>query len=157
MALENDRGEARMVHRRNAEGGPAAWPEGQQLVHECEAFLAGRLAWVLEGEHRTIPAWAWCNVLAHCSAEQLAQMAAGRMLGAFTAAGAWERGLCFLARELLAQADERGCEPAEVQRDALVPLELEMTRDVGLVETGPGLFVMRVVAALGHPHPGGAP
>ena len=146
-----------MWHRTDAEGGPTAWPEGRQLVHECEAFLTGRFAWVLEGEQRAIPAWAWCNVLAHSSEEQLAAVAAGGLLGAFTGAGAWERGVCFLARELLAQAAERDCRPGEVQRESLVPLELEMTRDLGLVETGPGLFVMRVVAALGRRHAGGSP
>lgn len=139
-----------MWHRSGAAGDRAGSPEEARLVHECEAFLSGRLAEELEDRQQPVPAWAWMNMLAHGTPRQLRSMAYEGLGGAFTTVDAWERGLCFLAREVLAMAEERGCTVEELQRRALVPLELEMTRDVGWVETGPGLLVMRVVAALGH-------
>lgn len=139
-----------MWHRFEAEGGRLRWPDGQQLVRESEAFLFGRLAEELEAAHEPIPGWAWLNMLAQGSPRQLRAMAGGALLRQFEAAEAWERGLCFLAREILALVDEHRCTVEDLQRQVLVPLELEMTGDPGWVETGPGLFVMRVVAALAH-------
>lgn len=139
-----------MWHRIEAEGGRLRWPDGPRLVRECEAFLSGRLAEEMERDEDPLPAWAWCNMLAHGTPRQLRAMAGGSLLQRFEASEAWERGLCFLAREILALVDEHRCTVEDIQRQVLVPLELEMSRDPGWVTTGPGLFVMRVVAALAH-------
>jgi hypothetical protein len=43
----------------------------RELVEDCEAFLAGRLVEFLERRKALVPAWAWTNLLAHGSVEQL--------------------------------------------------------------------------------------
>lgn len=139
-----------MWHRTEADGDRVRWPDGRQLVRECEAFMSGRLAEEMELARQPVPSWAWINMLAHGSPRQLRLMAGGALVDQFVEAEAWERGLSFLAREVLAVVEQYRCGIEDVQHQVLVPLELEMTDDPSWVETGPSLLVVRVVAALAH-------
>lgn len=139
-----------MWHRTEADGDRVRWPDGRQLIRECEAFMSGRLAEEMELAGQPVPSWAWLNMLAHGTHRQLRGIANGAMIGQFVDADAWERGMSFLAREVLAVVDQHRCCIDDLQRQVLVPLELEMTDDPTWVDTGPSLLVMRVVAALAH-------
>ncbi len=139
-----------MWHRTEADSGQVRWPDGPQLVRECEAFLSGRLAEEMELTEQPVPAWAWLNMLAHGNIRQMRAMAGGALVRPIAGLEAWQRGLGFLAREVLAVLDEHRCSVEDLQRQVLVPLELEMTTDPGWVESSPGLLVMRVVTALAH-------
>jgi hypothetical protein len=49
--------------------GSRAWE--RELVAECEAFFSGQYAQYLDNENRPIPVWAWLNVLAHGSEDDI--------------------------------------------------------------------------------------
>lgn len=57
------------------------WSRGRRtesvLVVECEAFLAGRYAQYLDTKNLRVPDWAWLNVLAHGSQDDIATLASG--------------------------------------------------------------------------------
>ncbi len=94
-----------------------------ELVEECEAFLSGHYAQHLEHDGRLVPDWAWLNVLAHGSEQDVRDLAAQRW-------GAADGGLrlawAFVAQDLLTEAQSRGDEVIELQQSTLVPLEIEL-------------------------------
>ena len=88
----------------------------------CAALLGGEHAERLLAEGRIPPPWAWINLLAHGTEEQLAVAAIptrGR------GRGRWFVARTFLCREVLDIAGAVGSLP-DLQREVLVPLELEL-------------------------------
>ena len=98
---------------------------GIELVGECEAFLAGRLAERIEERAERVPVWAWTNLLAHGSEQDLCSERRRARQQCSVISHQWCEGRSFLVAELLDLADEFG-PLAEIQRTVLVPLELEL-------------------------------
>jgi hypothetical protein len=75
-----------------------AWERA--LVAECEAFFSGRSAQYLDNQNRPVPAWAWLNLLAHGSEEDIAAVAAGESEPprSTSATSVWRQALAFLAQ-----------------------------------------------------------
>jgi hypothetical protein len=105
------------------------WWEGHvlegELVAECEAFLLGHYAERLDNESSVVPVWAWTNLLAHGTEEEVRQVAAGGSLGPVHTRG-WRSARAYLATELLTAVD-RGSSLEDLQRNVLSPLELRLS------------------------------
>jgi len=93
-----------------------------ELVADCEAFLLGRYAEELSARGAPVPVWAWTNLLAHGSEEDLAASAAS--LGS-AGASPWRAARARLAGELLS-ATGPDCALTELQGAVLAPLELSL-------------------------------
>lgn len=116
------------------------------VVKECEAFLAGRLAEEWIRDHHQVPDWAWLNVIAHGSHAKLAALRHEEMGGLVTIEEAWRHALVILADAAVGAADASACSLEEIQSEVLVPLELELsTRPLK-----PGKLVDLVIGALNH-------
>lgn len=102
----------------------------REAVEECEAFLLGRYAELLESRSTAVPAWAWTNVLAHGDPDDLHRAAEDCPASTTTSRG-WRAARAYLASELLETAGRNGS-LADVQRQVLAPLELQLAarRDV---------------------------
>ena len=99
--------------------GSRAWE--RELVAECEAFFSGQYAQYLDNENRPIPVWAWLNVLAHGSEDDITALAAGEPpRRTFPETAVWHQALAFLAQELMSQAARRGRPVADLQCSTLV-------------------------------------
>ena len=92
------------------------------LVSDCEAFLLGTYVEHLEMRTRPVPVWAWTNLLAHGSREDLSAAAADRH-GGWSSSHRWRLARALVASEVL-QAVRRGATLADLQREVLVPIEL---------------------------------
>lgn len=97
---------------------------GVQAVAECEAFLSGHLVEQVYTRATPVPVWAWTNLLAHGSPAEL-RRAARDLQGGATPSPGWRRARAYLAGELL-DAVSAELPLATIQRDALVPLELDL-------------------------------
>lgn len=104
--------------------------EERALVAETEAFLEGDLAERLEASAGYVPAWAWTNRLAHASEGQLAAEQGAVLQTEAASRGKWRQARAYLAGEVLRAAALYGS-LAELQRDVLVPLEIELSRKYG--------------------------
>jgi hypothetical protein len=115
-------------------------------VEDSEAFLLGRYAERLESRASPVPSWAWTNVLAHGSLDDLRRAAEG---GGARRAGErrWWEGRAYLASELLETAGRRGS-LAEIQREVLVPLELWLAARRDVRSWTPGRWVVTVRSSL---------
>jgi len=128
-----------------------AWE--QEFVAECEAFLSGHYAQWLAEENRPVPVWAWLNVVAHGSDDDLTSLATGEPPGQHAqGASVWQQALAFLAQELISQATRRNCSLADLQRSTLVPLELELAGRRASGAGEPAQLVAGVLSALAR-HP----
>jgi hypothetical protein len=133
--------------------GSRAWE--RELVAECEAFFSGQYAQYLDNENRPIPVWAWLNVLAHGSEDDITALAAGEPpRRTFPETAVWHQALAFLAQELMSQAARRGRPVADLQCSTLVPLELELAGRRAPSSVEPAMFVSSVLSALAQ-HPTG--
>lgn len=92
------------------------------MVEECEAFLAGTYVELCEARGEAVPVWAWMNLLAHGTEDQLR----GGIVQHASGAGPWRHARGFLAGELLDRVDTAQLSLPEFQATVLVPLELEM-------------------------------
>jgi hypothetical protein len=90
------------------------------LPDECAAFLAGRWAEERDDPERPLPMWAWLNLVAHGDLDRI-QAVAARTDGASRGSDQLQS---VLARAVIS-AIPAG-ELTRVQRDVLVPLELEL-------------------------------
>lgn len=131
--------------------------DSDDLCSEAEAVVRGTYAQHLESLGRTVPSWAWINALAHGSEGELSALAgAGDLSGRRGSGGAeWGGAVSFLAADLstLASLGNRGV--TALQREVLVPLELDLARDVRRRRLGPADVVSVALAALhGHPSTG---
>lgn len=118
-----------MWGRRKQDGQPDRAPGFRTGVgDECEAYLAGRLAAYLQELGRPIPAVAWLNQVVHATPRELSILAiTGEAY--VVEPSLWRRAIGYLARSLLERARETGRPIEELQRDLLVPLELELIGD----------------------------
>lgn len=95
-----------------------------ELVEETEAFLDGRLLECLRaGRPDEVRPWMWLNSVAHADHHRVTVLACGEVGGEVTD---WRRARYRAAAELLACA---GGDPqvfGSLQRDVLVPLELDL-------------------------------
>jgi hypothetical protein len=117
------------------------WPrrkdrEQTRLVAGCETFLRGTYAEHLLGLGDPVPPWAWLNLLAHATDEEL--RAAAREPAP---SSVWQRARWFLAGEILDAVDGSPCSLDDVQHDVLVRLELAAASSVAAKRWGPDRLV----------------
>lgn len=115
----------------------------REFVEECAAFLDGRLVEALEARKVPVPMWAWSNLLAHGSMEQLRLASLEECKRRADEYSEWRKSRSQLARLMLASARSFGPLLA-LQECALIPLELMLAAQseictpegwVGQVET----------------------
>lgn len=109
---------------------PWAWGLGRgrrgELASDCEAFLGGRLAEQFEQRGQPVPVWAWTNLLAHGTAQELASERTAPSAHVVGADERWWAARSYLAGSVLdASARSGGLELLQVR--VLVPLELELS------------------------------
>lgn len=102
-------------------------PTGAGVAADCEAFLAGRYPEHLITQGRRVPAWAWLNQAAHARADVIIAAADrmpddGRCL-------VWTDARAAVA-SMVAAALVWGADLDEIQREVLVPLEIELAHEV---------------------------
>jgi hypothetical protein len=114
---------------------------------ECEAYLAGRLAAHLQARHRPVPPAGWLNQLVHASPEELAVLATGANGHALQPA-TWRRAVGYLAQMLLQRARETGRPTATLQRELLVPMELELLADPDSADLDPADLIRLTLGRL---------
>jgi hypothetical protein len=118
---------------------------GAALVSESAAYLGGTYAETCASQGKDVPRWAWTNLLAHGSVEDLRRQAQALDRGLLHTR-AWLAARAYLATEVLDLVD-RGAPLLALQHDVLVPLELGlMARAV--VELSVLDWVLRVRAVL---------
>ncbi len=126
------------------------WWEGRllegELVADCEAFLLGHYAERLDQESSSVPVWAWTNLLAHGSEEEVRRAATGRSLGPVRTRG-WRAARAYLATELLTAVD-RGSSLEDLQHHVLAPLELRLSTRREAPSWDPQRWVVIVRSAL---------
>jgi hypothetical protein len=118
-------------------------PEAAGLVEECEAFLAGTYAELCESRGERVPVWAWMNLLAHGTEEQLRTNVVPHTSGSH-----WHQARRFLAGELLDASTSGRVSLADLQRDVLVPIELDVLSCRGADQWQPGQLVSGLLDAL---------
>ena len=131
---------------------PPSDPHG--LGNEAEAFLRGTYAEYLEALGRRVPSWAWLNCLAHGTEADLSALAGGGHPedGATTGSTDWHRMVSFLASDLLTMARATDQTVSALQRDVLIPLELDLAGEDNHRRRSPAQLVSVTLAAL-HGHP----
>ena len=127
-----------------------------EVITASEALVDGRYAEHLAGRRCAVPVWAWTNLLAHATDDQLRHAASVRPTGSLRRAGAWCHARTYLAGEVLDAAARRGS-LRSVQAEALVPLELDLMARPASEQPTPAQWVTGVLAALSehrsrHPH-----
>jgi hypothetical protein len=118
--------------------------EGRALARECEWFLDGRLAERLYQDGNPVPVWAWMNLLAHGTLEDL-RSRPGTFPNAPHSLQPWVEARRYLADEVL-DVVAHGSPLPTVQREALIPLELELVH--APVDLRPADWVGMVTGAL---------
>jgi hypothetical protein len=108
--------------RRNSNPEPDPGAGSEDVGAECEAFLAGRYLEVAVRRDGPIPGWVWLNRLAHTSVTELVELSElDHDLG-----NSWGHVLAALAGDVLAYCRFAGVDVLSLQRDVLVPLELQV-------------------------------
>lgn len=118
-------------------------PDAVALVEECEAFLAGTYVELCEARGEPVPVWAWMNLLAHGTEDQLHGSVVQR-----PNAGPWRQARGFFAGELLDRVDAAQLSLPEFQATVLVPLELEVLSCPGATRWQPGQLVAGLLDTL---------
>jgi hypothetical protein len=111
-------------------------------VKECEAFLEGKFAESGMPAGELVQVWAWINLLAHGTEEQLRREV---LMPAYV--DDWHRARALLAARLLTDAGAGDTSLEMIQRDVLVPLELEVVSSRVAYRSAPQL-VIGVLSAL---------
>lgn len=127
----------------------------REMVADAEAFIAGHYAERLDLRSVPVPGWAWTNLLAHGSEEELASAALDVHAEPATWKE-WRSARAYLASEVLRTVRD-GTSLAEVQREALFPLELGLSKQPSMRTLSVQQWVATVRAALrtyehSHPH-----
>ena len=110
-------------------------------AEDCAAFLSGHLAEYLSDHHKAIPVWAWVNLLAHGTYEELVREIAS------TQDRELSRSRAYLAAEVVAIAPD----PASLlalQETVLRPLELSFASSSDVRQWSPRQLARHVNAAL---------
>ena len=125
---------------------------GRELSADCEAFLSGRLAERFSAGVTSVPAWTWTNLLAHGREEELrAELSGSAAPAPDLGERRWRRARAYLAGEVLRESRSSGS-LARLQREVLVPLELDFARSSEVVAWWPAQWVAAVERALHQPH-----
>ena len=119
--------------------------DARELIDDCEHVLSGTYVEHLRSGQRRVPRWAWVNLLAHGSEDDLRTARSSLRAGAL--ASEWERARSFLAGEVLLVVDA-GTTLTRLQATALIPLELELAADPRTAIWPPTRLVRAVTAAL---------
>jgi hypothetical protein len=128
------------------------WVWERELVDECEAFVSGRYVQDLDGDRRSVPEWAWLNILAHSGEGDIRAIAVGGPPTNALHDATWRSALVFLAQEVLSEMTRRGGTLLDLQRSTLVPLELAFATEDICLNVQPAHVVGAVLTALaGHP------
>lgn len=117
--------------------------DAKQLVKECEAFVNGEFAETCQADGGHVPRWAWINLLAHGTADDLRREARTPVAG-----DEWHRTRSVVAAAVIARVDAGGVSLAELQRTVLVPLELHAISTPLSALWSPRQLLVRVLAAL---------
>jgi hypothetical protein len=120
------------------------------LANECSAFLNGTLAEYWDDKGLTVPVWAWTNLLAHGNEDRIAD-AVTRPCCARRMARNWSEARSYLALEVLGLLDE-SLSLEELQCEALVPLELELSFRPEVSRWTPTEWLEAVDSALRNEH-----
>lgn len=123
---------------------------GGVLAMECEAYLHGRLAEVLEEQGTSVPVWTWTNLLAHGSESQLYD-SLHRPSTPRRTGRSWRIARTYLAYEVL----DVTCEDFtldELQSTILLPLELELAAHPEVERWTPRRWVDTVDEAIRNQH-----
>jgi hypothetical protein len=144
------------VWHRRSRTEPAS--DSRDVWREAEAFLRGTYAEHLESHGRRVPSWARLNRVAHGTEADLSALVECEHSwdGSTIGNTGWNRIVSFLAADLLALA--RGTDQAvsALQREVLVPLELDLAREDNHRRLGATQLVSVALAALhGHPSASG--
>ena len=128
--------------------------QADELVLECELLLTGRYAPFVRAQERAVPAWAWAGVLAHGTADDLKAWATIDALGRRSSGEdrEWRQSISFLAEDILNYVRATGVSLDEVQRTALVPLELWLMKQGDDIPIRAGQLAGLVLASV-HSHP----
>ena len=129
---------------------PAELSEPDSVGVECEAFLAGEWAEYREAHGDDVPHWAWLNRVAHAP-EPALRVAARAPAWGQRSYDEWTRLRLCVAEGLVDQAAAKGVSASDLQRLALVPLELALFDDEQLSRLSDAELLGRVLTALQHP------
>jgi hypothetical protein len=116
--------------------------EERRLVKESEAFLHGEFAESGVPADAPTPVWAWINLLAHGTEQQLRQESVAPL-----GSDDWHRARSLLAAKLLAAIGSSDTSLVAIQRYVLVPLEFEIISS-GTAYWSPARLVTTVLGAL---------
>lgn len=122
-----------------------------QLVLECDALLAGGYADFLRRQGRPVPAWALVNAMAHASRHELEAWAADDDTAIDPDVVGTHQLRAFLADDVLRHAGPDASTLIGLQRSRLIPLELDLLREVEPSGHDPGRVTRLVMAAVRHP------
>ena len=117
----------------------------QETVAACEAFLAGKYVEDLLRRDRSIPVWAWTNLLAHGSWGDLRR--AVRSSRRDAAGSVWMAARADACRELLRLADDAET-LRRLQQEVLVPLELALAAEANITWWTPQDWTAVVLGAV---------
>jgi hypothetical protein len=120
------------------------------VVMECQAFLTGTLAEYWDERGTVVPVWAWTNLLAHGSEQQIGESVIHPLRPRRTGRS-WRIAQSFLAYQVL-DALERGVALEDLQSNVLIPLELEMASHPEVTQWGPRQWVDTVDHAIRTQH-----
>ena len=134
----------RLMRKRDQQSGSSI------LATECGAFLDGTLAEYWDERGVVVPVWVWTNLLAHGSEELIAESVAGPSRPR-RAARSWRIARSYLAYQMLDVTDAR-CPLSDLQRNVLVPLELDMAARPEVSRWGPARWVETVSRAIRNQH-----
>ena len=124
-------------------------PEADELIAGCEAFLDGSYAEHLRRAGVPVPAWAWLNLIAHGTLDELRALATGPV-----PPSVWPRARWFLAGEVVDAVESGWCSLAGLQRDVLIPLEQRAMVGDTASRWGPGDLARRTREVVhGHARP----
>lgn len=115
----------------------------RELVRESIKFLKGRAPEVYQSRGQ-VPAWAFISCLAHSDADRLLEFARPGQHGD---SASWNATIAYLATEIIAVGRESS--PLEtIQREVLIPVELDLLAGTIPLPTSPVDLVGLVVGAL---------
>jgi hypothetical protein len=112
----------------------------------------------LESHGRKVPSWVWLNSVAHGTEADLSALVRGEHPwdGSTSGNTGWYRMVSFLAADLVALARTTDQTVSALQREVLVPLELELANEDNRRRLGAAQLVSVALAALhGHPSTSG--
>lgn len=117
-------------------------PSTSNVADDCEAYLHGGYAERRRLRGEPVPVWAWVNLLAHGTADELAEAARDGGVGP------WSQARAFVAGELVDRAGIDGRSLEEFQSEVLVPLELRVLARPASARWQPDQLVAELLEAL---------